>query len=279
MDNSSAILNQTDKNHNRMTLILILLLLALRLPFMTVIGVFFYEASLWVMPIFENGTYLITAVLIWWERKRLEQFHIGYIALGIIILIPFVYSILFHFYDPYGTIDRLGYPLFRMIVAGLLLVTLIVQRPVLKKVTMKSVLWIIIAIAVGIVIGSLMGYVYSRLMPSEGSMTHTFPQMVSRFIRQLFYAAVNEEPLFRGFLWGYLMLKGWKNLWILLFQAGLFMIGHSYYITQNPGSLIGVFIAACILGIIAWKSRSIAGSMVTHGLVNSVSVIVQSLGL
>ena len=127
------------------------------------------------MPIFENGTYLITAVLIWWERKRLEQFHIGYIALGIIILIPFVYSIVFYFYDPFGAIDMFGYPLFRMIVAGLLLVALIVQRPVLKKVTMKSVLWIIIAIAVGIVIGSLIGYVYSRLEPRAGSMDAYIP--------------------------------------------------------------------------------------------------------
>jgi membrane protease YdiL (CAAX protease family) len=39
-------------------------------------------------------------------------------------------------------------------------------------------------------------------------------------IHQLAHAAIFEEPIFRGFLWGYLRKVNWKEKWILLFQAG-----------------------------------------------------------
>jgi hypothetical protein len=36
------------------------------------------------------------------------------------------------------------------------------------------------------------------------------------------YAAALEEPVFRGLLWGYLRLKGCKDVTILLIQGALF---------------------------------------------------------
>ena len=86
---------------------------------------------------------------------------------------------------------------------------------------------------------------------------------------QIDYAAAAEEPLFRGFLWGRLRQRGWKEHWILLFQALLFAVGHVYYVgNRNVSAFLVVPLGALALGLVAWKTRSIGASMITHGIVN-----------
>ena len=224
------------------------------------------------MPIFENSTFLLTAILIWWERKRLEQFHIGYGAIGIFIFGPFIFIIALAFYNPFGT--NVNIPWGQILISTLLFIALVIQHPKLMKITTKSVLWIFISLLVGILGGALSGYILSIVRPTPSSGTITFPMFIILFIRQLTLAATLEEPLFRGFLWGYLKGLGWKDVWICFFQAGLFLIAHSYYITINLVLFINVFIFSFIMGFVAWKSRSIAKSMIVHGLNNSVADIV-----
>jgi membrane protease YdiL (CAAX protease family) len=87
---------------------------------------------------------------------------------------------------------------------------------------------------------------------------------------QLGYAAVAEEPLFRGFLWGYLRKAGWKDVWIWLFQTGLFMLAHIYYINQLPISFwIIVPVSTLVLGALAWRSKTISASMGAHTMMNA----------
>jgi membrane protease YdiL (CAAX protease family) len=95
------------------------------------------------------------------------------------------------------------------------------------------------------------------------------------FPYQLGYAAVTEEPLFRGFLWGYLRKSGWKEIWIWLTQAGLFALGHIYYLNKAPLSFgIIVPVGALVMGLFAWRSRSIATSMAAHGAMNALGYTV-----
>ena len=84
-------------------------------------------------------------------------------------------------------------------------------------------------------------------------------------------AAVWEEPLFRGFLWGYLRLAKWKNVWIWLFQAVLFTLGHVYYLRSEAFVpwLIRMLLPSLLIGFIAWRAGSIFASMVTHGTFNA----------
>ncbi|WP_088187073.1 hypothetical protein [Desulfosporosinus sp. FKA] len=37
----------------------------------------FLIPSKWIVPVFQSGTYVMTAILIWLERKRLKDFNIA----------------------------------------------------------------------------------------------------------------------------------------------------------------------------------------------------------
>jgi membrane protease YdiL (CAAX protease family) len=93
--------------------------------------------------------------------------------------------------------------------------------------------------------------------------------------QQLVIAAIPEEPLFRGFLWGVLKRYKWRDVWILFFQAGLFLFGHIYYYGGMPISFwVVVPTGGIILGILAWKSRSITTSMTAHAFINAIAQVV-----
>lgn len=124
--------------------------------------------------------------------------------------------------------------------------------------------------------------VYLKLNPpqdrSAGPATLGF--LFFAVLTQLTNAAVWEEPLFRGFLWGYLRLAKWKNVWIWLFQAGLFTLGHVYYLRTEPFGpwIIRIMIPSLLLGLIAWRARSITASMATHAFFNASFDLLAHLG-
>jgi membrane protease YdiL (CAAX protease family) len=91
----------------------------------------------------------------------------------------------------------------------------------------------------------------------------------SGFLYQLGFAAVSEEPVFRGFLWGYLRKLGWREIWVWLAQAGLFMSAHLYFRDALPFNFwIVVPSAGLIFGLLAWRTRSIAVGMMSHAAYN-----------
>jgi len=56
------------------------------------------------------------------------------------------------------------------------------------------------------------------------------------------------------------------------------MLGHIYYLGNYPIFVfIRTFIGTFVLGINAWKSRSIANSMVAHSIINSLSQFMEHL--
>ncbi len=92
-----------DKQHQIVAWVLLTGLLFLRIPFYGGIllfdhsiwaGITFLEQQIWVRGIFEIGTHLLTACLIWWERDRLADFNIDKLALSIIILFKPIQTIL-----------------------------------------------------------------------------------------------------------------------------------------------------------------------------------------
>ena len=88
----------------------------------------------------------------------------------------------------------------------------------------------------------------------------------------MFSAGLAEEPFFRGFLWGGLRKTGLREVWIWLVQAGLFWLGHAYAFLYGPFSFwLIVPIAGLVLGLLVWRSRSIAPGMIAHGLANGLS--------
>lgn len=250
-------------------LVLLTGLLILRLPLLAGLGTFMHPVPAWLYPAFMIGTYVLNAALIFWERDRLEQFHIDGWALGIYILVPLLLA-------PATFSQSLtNLALYNVVCVAVLALALLLTRTRLPKARLATLLWFAVAVLVGTAAGAAYGYIGRWQGETAGPLHASFLLWGGLFLNQLTTAAFLEEPLFRGFLWGYLRMAGWKDVWIWLLQAVLFALGHSYYFGRaNISFWVIVPTASLILGWIAWRSRSIGASMTVHGFLNSVTDLV-----
>ncbi len=267
--------------HQLVAWLLLAGLLVLRLPFLG--GVRFFASPSWLSPAYQIGTDLLTAGLIWWERGRLTEFHIDGLALWIILLakpIQTLYLTLVWHMNAGAYADPLSFPnwpaLCCWVIAGGLAVALWLSHQPWPKLSRPSFVWA----GLGILAGLLAAVLLALPMSLQVTDAPSFSSSVVRnalgvgapsFFYQLGYAAVSEEPLFRGFLWGYLRQAGWKNRWILLTQAGLFVLGHIYYLTAAPISFwMVVPLGALVLGGLVWRSKLLSSSLAAHATVNAI---------
>ena len=249
-------------------------LLLLRIPFLGFVTLF--ANYNWVDPAFEIGTYFLTACLIWWERERLADFHIDTLAVSIIILFKPIQTLLLTLSE-YATYP-LAFPqwggILIWMIAAALFIAMRFSRPRMARISRASAGWFGWGLLAGLLTAAILGYPMSFQVDNvPASLPGLFP-LTFMILRQVFYqlgyAAVAEEPLFRGFLWGYLRKAGWKDVWIWLFQTGLFMLAHIYYINQLPISFwIIVPVSTLVLGALAWRSKTISASMGAHTMMNA----------
>lgn len=258
-----------------LSLVVLAALLLLRFPFLILLAYKLIPISSRAgFDIFLDGTYILTAILIFLQRDVLADHHIGLIALIVFMLAPVFKAaadLLFRF-------ESAPIAWIQVFTSASLFIVLLIYPPKLRKRKPKEVLlWLMIAVAAGIGIGLLSGYLIS-FQNGRSPQHPTLTYFIVSFISQLGNAAVSEEPLFRGFLWGFLKKAHWKDSWIWLFQAALFMLGHIYYAgVANYSFLLIVPIGGFVLGLIAWRSRSIGASMITHGLTNTIGDMVAHL--
>ena len=281
MENISNVMQTQGKAHQMAAWLLLAGLLILRLPFLT--GITLFSSPEWLDPVFEIGTYFLTACLIWWERERLAHFHIDGLALGIIILFKPVQTLYLTIVWNFNS-NPLAFPnwpgLFLWGISLGLVAALWLSRAPWPKLSRKSWIWFGAGILAGLLTVLLMAYPMS-LQVNNGSdcvssqMLTVLRRALPAFFYQLGYAAVSEEPLFRGFLWGYLRLAGWKNRWICLLQASLFMLGHSFYIIRAPISFwLIVPFGAIVFGGLVWRTKSLSSSLAAHGISNALGYAV-----
>ncbi len=285
MDNDNGIdLGKGIEKRQTISWVLLGGLLFLRLPFVLVVSHF--VKSDWVHDSFEIGTYFLTACFIWIERKRLKEFHIGFLALLIIILFKPIQTLLLASGLPD---DPLAFPnpasLIIWGISTILLFFLWKERSELPSFQWRNLRWIGIGLVVGIITSIILSYPMSLQIGVSSlkqlpELQEIFRNISFGFIYQLGYAAVAEEPLFRGFLWGKLRELKWKDSWINIFQAFLFSLGHIYYWRELPYSLwIIVPVNALIMGILARRSLSIATSMVFHAITNATTFFLANIVL
>jgi membrane protease YdiL (CAAX protease family) len=91
---------------------------------------------------------------------------------------------------------------------------------------------------------------------------------------QIGYAGVDEEPLFRGLLWGQLRKSGWRGLHILITQSFIFMLAHGRLLTtiSDLPFALSIFLGGVIFGLLVMRSRSISSSIMAHGFYNASGV-------
>jgi membrane protease YdiL (CAAX protease family) len=236
---------------------LLLGLLILRLPYLAVVGTLFDSPPIWLYLSFIIGTYLLTALLIYAERERLQAFWFDLSSAIIFLCQTYLF------------------------LGGIGLFAAMRRKQARFPAPPSGVLrWTLAGGLLGVLLELMV--LYLKLNPPQERSTEpaTLGFLFFAVITQMTNAAVWEEPLFRGFLWGYLRLAKWKNAWIWLFQAGLFTLGHVYYLRVEPfGSwFIRIIIPSLLLGLIAWCARSITASMVTHGCINATNDLLMHPG-
>ena len=182
------------KKHFFISLLLLGGLLFLRFPFLIItqwklsgkpvpLGIVFF--------IFSICTYALTAVLIWWEREHLRDFRIDLAAAVIFLLQMFCFPI------------------------GIALFATMRRHHARFPAPLTNVWrWALL----GAMFAMIFNISMVRLGLEPSSPRSSEPASVGFLIPLVFLqmtmAAVFEEPLFRGFLWGYLRRMHWKNGWI-----------------------------------------------------------------
>jgi membrane protease YdiL (CAAX protease family) len=248
-------------------------LLILRLPIETWLEYAVPTSAAWAEPIYEIGTYGLIVGLIWWEREQLADYHIGALAIWMILLFPPLATLILNIFggsNPFAFPRPLSLPFFIIAILLAVLLARKIVRP--ARATKKGLIWVAASCGFGILFAGCLSILLVSLARYP---VGPFPGFIALIapIYQIGYA-VPEEALFRGFLWGGLKKAGVKDWWILIIQAVLFVAGHIFYLNLQHAvlNLSIVFLFALAAGIIAWRSRSIASSMAFHGFYNGSAI-------
>lgn len=270
-------LSVNGKKSNYIFCLLFLGLLFLRFPLL-------FLVSFRIIPIpsnlglniYYNGTYLITAMLIILRRNLLSNYNIDFSSLLVFLIAPVARILSEYLLKKAALTGTIPADPIKIAISLCLLILLLIFRPKLCKRSIKEIFiyifaTVVVDICFGILLGIISGLQVNRRMQVRANIYY----FIASFIIQLSNAAVTEEPLFRGFLWGILKNMHWKDSWIWLFQTVLFMLGHIYYLgVYNYSFWITVPISALVLGMLVWRSRSIGTTMIAHSLFNSVGDVV-----
>ncbi|MDL2234925.1 CPBP family intramembrane metalloprotease [Christensenellaceae bacterium OttesenSCG-928-L17] len=256
---------QTKPVFSRRSFVVMLILLALRYPLL-LLGEMEIIPSVIAFVVYLVGTYLLTALFVYENRANLRYYNITNIALLFFLCAPLVALLAGNDTDPTLWV-RLG-------VAVVFAVLLFRKRKDwlrMEKIRIGSLLVNllitgVLCVLLPLAIHAIRGFPVIDAPSGNIQVAFDIPYIWSF---QLSSAAVSEEPLFRGILWGYLRTKGIKDGWIVLIQAGLFWLGHIYYIGTGINFWIVHPFTALLLGIVVWKTKSTAHSMTLHASINT----------
>jgi membrane protease YdiL (CAAX protease family) len=260
--------------HQRAAWLVLFLLLVLRIPYTIAIIYLLPIENQSGAAIYEAGTYLLTCFLIWWERERLAEFHIDLFALFLILLARPAQTFILAYW---GVDSPMAFP--RPLGLGLWVVSLGLGAALWRggfkpaRAGSRSLLWLAVGLLLGIGLSiaenfpAFLATLSAPHPPQTG--TPLLSSAALNILYHLGFAPINEEPLFRGFLWGYLRQLKWRENLIWLFQAVLFTSAHVYFAAQFPLMFwVLIPLAGLLFGLLAWRSRSIAPAIFAHAMVN-----------
>jgi len=261
-----------EKYHQQIAWLVLTLLLLLRIPYTIAIIYFLPIENHIGAAFYEVCTYFLTAFLIWWERKWLQEFHIDTSTLFLIILIRPIQTFILSYWQvnsPLAFPRPLGLILWAI---SLGLITALWNsgfQP--ARISSHSLVWLAIGLLTGICMSLAENFrtfqsMLSNISPPQAQLIPVLSSTSLNLLYHLGFAPINEEPLFRGFLWGYLRQLKWKESLIWVFQALLFTSAHIYLAQEFPMMfLVFIPVAGLLFGLLAWRSRSIAPAILAHG--------------
>jgi membrane protease YdiL (CAAX protease family) len=267
-------LAKSHAQHDRIAWVALSVLLVLRIPYTVAIIYFLPIENQTGAAVYEVCTYILTAVLIWWERRNLHEFHMDAAALFCILLFRPAQTLVMNYWrvDSPVTFPYLPSLILWLVAMGLS-IALLKSGSTPPPLSTRMLIWLSIGLIFGMVFSLAQNL--TVILPALSFLNQrlTNPALLQSSALMLLYhlgfAPVSEEPLFRGFLWGYLRQRKWRETSICLFQSGLFTLAHVYRASQDP-LLFWVFIplSGLLFGWLTWRSRSIAPAILAHGLIN-----------
>jgi membrane protease YdiL (CAAX protease family) len=254
---------------------LIVAYLVLRIPLaLSVETILHGPLRSWLLLAIDISMYVVIGTLIWTGRSGLAHFNVDRVSLLIILLFG---SILNTGEDPVLNLPVFAH--FAVPFAGSVGLLYWLKRSGSFPAASGPAVWIwtFNGLSAGIAFSLLVAV--PGLLTSLGASGSTrFPPGTSHvllwgFMIAMSRAVILEEPVFRGFLWGYLRERGWNDKGIWLSQAALFWLAHLNYVQRPYTFWLVIPLSGLVYGWLAWKSRSIAPSMLAHAVYNSLAAV------
>jgi membrane protease YdiL (CAAX protease family) len=208
--------------------------------------------------------YLVIALLIWLERKNLDDFNLDRLALLILILSSI-------FRRRLG-VENEGYFLLIIGAAGLLVFISAILN--WSKIPQTNFRWLAIGLFVAclslIPITFIESFRLQTIQSNDPESHGMFWDMMRRAIYELSFVAPIEEILFRGFVWGYLRKLNWEVNKIFWVQGALFWFLHISRISSPLTFFVSIPISTYILSELTRRSHQISPSIISHLIINTV---------
>lgn len=241
----------------RWTFIILFFLLIIRLATVNSIAWIFNSIQpVWLDYYFSAGTYILTAIVIWLNKKNLEDLNIDklfvkiFIGSGILLVI---------FYVPIQIgifIAITTFIVFQMLYSGTLIF----------GVTHLNYRQLITLFIISVII--LFGPISVAVLLFHSNISWGTTPIDTAILRANLPAAVCEEALFRGMLWMFLKNLKLTERKILFIQALLFWISHYYYYSKLYIFWVAFPIISFLFGMMVIRSKSLTPSTISHFVIN-----------
>lgn len=217
------------------------------------------------------AVYAITAAMMAVARKSFRDFRID--RLSIILFI--VFGTVLRIPPPSAVASAIDPTYYAFgLIALVLAVVVHRSRKIRGRWASTDWRWLVMGAFSGLVlvpVFAILGPLFSgesiRLRPAWPITTGA---LFLTFIYQMGHTAILEEPVFRGFLWGYLEQRRWHPAYIWQLQAALFWIAHLRYYERPFTLWVALPVGGLLFGWLSWKSRSISASLLAHAVYNTV---------
>jgi membrane protease YdiL (CAAX protease family) len=261
-----------DLQPRKLTLLLIVCYLLISIPINWILQYFLGTPwPDWMLILLDLIDYIIISLLIWVERFHLEDYHIDFWSICLFLLFG---SLLRPIYTHNPVVAFLSNISFIFI--GVLLFLGLRKKHIRLSKSSRPFIWLL----VGSIFCLLEIFMITRVfMPLIGISVPASIPIVNYFSMFMFYlcnVAISEEALFRGFLWGTLYKFGYSLKKIFIIQAVLFTAAHIRFYQPEPiVAYLGIFGLSLLYGFLAWKSKSIFPSIITHAIHDTIIYFVK----
>lgn len=221
--------------------------------------------------LFEFAAFAITTAMLVVARASPGRFRID--RLTAVLLVLFATILRLQRPEEVGSAPDPTYFAFA-IVAVVIAAVVIRSRGTDRKWAGTSPGWLALGLVSGTALGLFMQSLASLFYRGEATPAASYPitigALVLTFIYTMGHTAILEEPIGRGFLWGYFELRGWRPVRIWLLQAALFWLGHLRLVDSPVTFWLALPLGGLMLGWFSWHSRSVSAGLLAHAAYNTL---------